>query len=290
MRQVLCGTCAWGDHEDFYPKKVKPNERLEYYAKYFPLVEVDSSFYAIPNPKYVERWAATTGSAFTFNMKAYKGMTGHERTLDPKQRQELFPLYRHAIQPMVEAGKLGALLFQLPPWYVLNRENVDYLRRCRDFFHDLTVAVEFRHRSWFDGEMREKTLQFLRREEIVNTIVDEPQVGDASIPAVVEVTESSLALVRFHGRNEETWYIKDAKHAGERFRYHYRKEELAEWVPQVAELKGKAQRVHLLMNNNFSNYAVQNAFDMMELLGQEVERAPLSTDQLDLFSSAEDFS
>jgi uncharacterized protein YecE (DUF72 family) len=281
---VLCGTCAWGDHEDFYPKKVKPNERLEYYARYFPLVEVDSSFYAIPNPKYVERWAAVTGPAFTFNMKAFKGMTGHERSLDKKQRMELFPAFRNAIRPMVESGKFGALLFQLPPWFVLNRENVDYLRRCREFFHDLTVAVEFRHRSWFDGEMRAKTLQFLREERIVNTIVDEPQVGEGSIPAVVEVTEGSLALLRFHGRNADTWYIKGASHAGERFRYHYKKEELMEWVPKIQELSKNARRVHVLMNNNFSNYAVQNAFDMMELLGQKVERAPLPTDQLDLFS------
>ncbi|HEU4963116.1 MAG TPA: DUF72 domain-containing protein, partial [Bacilli bacterium] len=139
------------------------------------------------------------------------------------------------------------------------------------------------HRSWFAPEMRERTLEFLRKQKLVNTIVDEPQVGDASIPTVAQVTDPDLAVVRFHGRNEDTWYIKDAKHAGERFRYHYAKEELAEWVPRVQELTQQASKVQLLMNNNFSNYAVQNAFDLMELLGEPVERAPLPTDQLSLF-------
>ncbi|HEU4963166.1 MAG TPA: DUF72 domain-containing protein, partial [Bacilli bacterium] len=146
MGQIAVGTCAWGDHEDFYPRGVKPSDRLAYYARYFPLVEVDSSFYAIPNPRYVERWAASVPDHFTFNMKVFKGMTGHERGLSEEERLALFPAYRNAIQPMVEAGKLTAILFQQPPWFDLNREHVDYLRRCRDFFHDLTVAVEFRHR------------------------------------------------------------------------------------------------------------------------------------------------
>jgi uncharacterized protein YecE (DUF72 family) len=283
MGQVLCGTCAWADHEDFYPRKVKPNERLAYYARYFPLVEVDSSFYAIPNPQVVERWAAVTPENFTFNMKAFKGMTGHERQYGPEERLAFFPGFRNALEPMKASGKMTALLFQFPPWFTLTKENVDWVRRCRDFFHDVTVAVEFRHRSWFDEEIRERTLDFLRTERLVNTIVDEPQLGVACIPTVAEVTDPALALVRFHGRNEDTWYIKDAKHAGERFRYRYTPRELAAWKPQIEELQGKAKRVQLLFNNNFSNYAVQNAFELMEMLGQDVERAPLVTDQLELF-------
>jgi uncharacterized protein YecE (DUF72 family) len=284
--QVLCGTCAWGDHENFYPPRVKPSERLLYYAKYFPLVEVDSSFYAIPNPKYVERWAAETPEEFRFHMKVFKGMTGHERRLSVEERKAFFAAYRKAIEPMRAAGKLTAILFQMPPWFVLDRENVGYLRYCREYFHEFTVAVEFRHRSWFSEEMRERTLRFLREERFVNTIVDEPQVGEACIPTVAEVTEESLAIVRFHGRNVDTWYIKEAKHSGERFRYLYSQEELKEWLPVVEELRGKAQRVHLLMNNNFSNYAIQNALDMMELLGQKVERPRLpgqEGEQLELF-------
>ncbi|MGZ4106018.1 MAG: DUF72 domain-containing protein [Tumebacillaceae bacterium] len=283
MGHVLCGTCAWGDHEDFYPSKVKANERLAYYARYFPLVEVDSSFYAIPNPKYVEQWAAMTPERFRFTMKIFKGMTGHERRSSVADRQVFFPAYRDAIRPMVEAGKLSAVLFQFPPWFTLNRENVDYIRRSRDFFHDLTVAVEFRHRSWFDEAYRERTLAFLREEQLVNTIVDEPQIGDACIPSVPEVTDKRLSIIRFHGRNTDTWYIKDAKHAGERFRYLYSRDELQEWVPRIEKLKDETEQLFVLMNNNFSNNAVRNSWDMMELLGQPVERAPLPTDQLELF-------
>jgi len=282
MSAVVCGTCAWGDHEDFYPSKIKSNERLMYYARYFSLVEVDSSFYAIPNPKYVERWATQTHERFTFNMKVFKGMTGHERN-SVEDRMVFFPAFRNAIEPMRESGKLGALLFQFPPWFTLSKANVDYIRRCREYFHDQTLAVEFRHRSWFDSGMSERTVEFLRREELVHTIVDEPQIGDACIPAVVEVTNPRLALLRFHGRNKDTWYIKDAKHAGERFRYLYSKPELSEWVPRIQEVAQKAERVHVLMNNNFSNYAVRNSFDMMELLGQEAVRPPLPTEQIQLF-------
>lgn len=281
--QILCGTCAWGDHEDFYPRGVKPGERLRYYAKFFPLVEVDSSFYAIPNPAYVERWAAETPESFRFNMKVFKGMTGHERTLSADDRKRFAPVYRQAIQPMVDAGKLTALLLQMPPWFTLNRENVDYLRWCRDFFHDLTVAVEFRHRSWYEADIRERTLQFLRQERFVNTIVDEPQVGDACIPTLPVVTDPTLALVRFHGRNADTWYLKGSKHAGERFKYHYSRAELADWVPHVQGLVQEAKQVHLLWNNNHSNYAIRNAMDMMELLSQPVQSIPLPSTQLELF-------
>ena len=283
MGRILYGTCAWADHEDFYPGKVKPNERLKYYARFFKLVEVDSSFYAIPNPAYVERWAQQTPEDFTFNMKAFKGMTGHERGYSVEERKVFFPAFRHAIEPMRASGKLAAVLFQFAPWFLLTRENVDYIRAVREHFHDLTLAVEFRHRSWFDEEMRERTLSFLKKEQLVNTIVDEPQVGDACIPTVDEVTENSLAIVRFHGRNKDTWYIKDAKHSWERFRYHYQPEELMEWVPRVHRLAQKAARVHLLMNNNFSNYAIRNAFDLMDMLGEPVERPPLPGEQMGLF-------
>src|SRR5690606_5363520 len=123
------------------------------------------------------------------------------------------------------------------------------------------------HVSWFRGENREATLEFLRELGAVHVACDAPQVGSGTVPRVVAVTDPRLAIVRFHGRNARTWYIR-AETTAQRFDYLYSKEELAEWLPAIRDvLAREAAEVHLLMNNNRANYAVRNALDLMELLG-----------------------
>ncbi|MCL5957719.1 MAG: DUF72 domain-containing protein [Chloroflexi bacterium] len=151
----------------------------------------------------------------------------------------------------------------------------DYILTCKEFFPDDQLAVEFRHRSWLEEENRYKTLELLREAGLSYVIVDEPQVGSGSVPAVLAVTNPELAIVRFHGRNVRTWYKKGLVSSGERFKYLYPRSELAEWVPKVHELEKEAKEIHLLMNNNYGNYAVINARDMEELLGQRVDLPPL---------------
>lgn len=278
---ILVGTCNWSDFERFYPRGLKPNERLGYYSRYFSMVEIDSTFYALMPPSNFELWAARTPDDFKFDVKAFRTLTRHgaayqpdathegeSRSLDPTEQEILS--FKESIEPLRAAGKLRALLFQFPPWMKESPRNREYLEQVREYFpHDL-VSVEFRHRSWLDPGVRADTFKQLRDLGMAYVVVDQPQLGSGSIPSIVEVTSPKLATVRFHGRNYQTWYKKGAKSSTERFNYLYSPDELATWIPKIREMAAETEEVHLLMNNNRGNYAIVNARDAMKLLGQPV--------------------
>lgn len=269
VARIRVGTCAWSDHEEYYPKGLPPQERLSYYARHFSLVEVDSTFYRLQPARWFAGWAARTPPDFRFNVKAYGAMTRHHREPRPGEENllEVFKRFAESVEPLREAGKLGALHFQFPPWFTCSKASREWVQFCREFFADQLVAVEFRHTSWFAGQNREETLAFLRDIRVVHVACDAPQVGSGTVPRVVAVTDPRLAIVRFHGRNARTWYIKGTTSA-QRFDYLYSRQELAEWLDPVRqELEPNVDEVHLLMNNNRANYAVRNALDLMELLG-----------------------
>lgn len=271
MARILCGTCAWADHEDFYPPGLKPGDRLAYYARFFPIVEVDSTFYALQPARNFALWAQRTPPHFVFNVKAYGAMTRHHRQPRPGE-EDLAAVFRQfdaALEPLRAAGKLRAVHFQFPPWFVASDANRAWVEHCREWFHRDLVAVEFRHRSWFAGGEAGRTLAWLKRLGAVHVICDEPQVGSGCVPLVEAVTCPRLAIVRFHGRNAATWY-KKGETSAERFDYLYSREELAAFVPLVQRLAAAAEEVHLLLNNNRANYAVRNSLDLMELLGLPV--------------------
>ena len=210
MAVIRVGTCAWSDHEEYFPKGLPPAERLAYYARHFNIVEVDSSFYHLQPPKWYAGWAERTPASFVFNVKAYGAMTRHHREPRPGEEDlgEVFKRFEASIQPLREARKLKALHFQFPPWFTATPENREWVHFCREWFqHDL-VAVEFRHNSWFQGSNRDETLAMLKRLQAVNVVCDEPQIGSGYVPPVLAVTDPRLSIVRFHGRNANTWYIK----------------------------------------------------------------------------------
>lgn len=270
MVRIRCGTCAWSDHEEFYPPGLPPTERLRYYARWFPLVEVDSTFYAIQPLRSFRAWATRTPADFLFNVKAYGAMTRHHRTPRPGE-ENLLDVFRHflsTLQPLRDTGKLGVVHFQFPPWFTATAESIDYLRFCRELTRD-RMAVEFRHRSWFDGPTANSTLALLRELDAVHVICDAPQVGTGTVPRICAVTTPHLSILRLHGRNRATWY-KKAERTADRFDYLYDRAELTELAAEVAELAGETDEFHVLMNNNRANYAVRNALDMMECLGLPV--------------------
>jgi uncharacterized protein YecE (DUF72 family) len=276
VARILVGTCNWSDHAGFYPAAVKPADRLSYYARFFPIVEVDSTFYYPPSEKNAARWAAMTPDDFVFNVKAYRALTLHERD---ERGTVLLPTaamaaqFRAGIAPLHAAGKLRAILFQFPPWFTATDAHRDHLARLRDFFPEERIATEFRHRPWLAPAERDRTFALLRDLGIVYTIVDEPQGGSNSVPPTVAVTDAALAIVRFHGRNQETWNSPALKGTMERYNYRYTEEELAAWLPAVQGLARDAGEVHLLFNNNAGNHAAPNAVEMQALLGQP-HRAP----------------
>jgi len=292
--EILIGTSSWTDPTlvkdgHFYPREARSAEaRLRYYATQFPLVEVDSTYYYPPSERNAALWIERTPPGFTFNIKAYSLLTGHPTKPDSlyKDLRERLPetkgnLYRErlpsevvdevwqrfhdALMPLHSAGKLGAVLFQFPQWFVIGRKPKYYVEECAARLADFRLAIEFRHESWMRDENREETLSFLSERNLPYVCVDMPQGFDSSVRAVAAATADDLAMVRFHGRNTAAWEAKGVT-ASERFRYEYSQEELGIWAPRIKGLAQQARETHVLMNNCYRDYAVNNARTLGQLL------------------------
>lgn len=263
MSRIYVGTCSWSDHTDFYPPGLPSNQQLSFYAQHFSVVEIDATFYTMMPARNYQLWAQRTPPEFVFDVKPYRQLTWHDRKSPPDD--EITQRFRDSLEPLRQAGKLSALNFQFPPWFVYRKENLEYLRRCRDNFPNDRLSVEFRHRSWLEEARVDEVVGVLRDLRVGLTVVDEPQIGSGSVPTVLEVTRPDLALVRFHGRNAKMWYAK-VKRTGERFDYLYSEEELRDWIPNIAHLAERADELHLLFNNNRDNFAVLNAQQLQMIL------------------------
>jgi len=257
------GTAAWSDHPEFYPKGTKPGDRITYYAQQFPVVEVNSSYYSIMPERNYRTWAQKTPPGFVFNVKAYATLTGHKR--DEEATPEMFVAFQRSYQPLREAGKLGAILFQFPPWFDDNSLNRDWIARCVDAMAGDLLVIEFRNRSWLTPARRDGALDFLRSLGLAAVVVDEPQAGQGTVPLVPVVTNTKLAYMRLHGRNAETWARPGAT-TRERFNYLYSQQEINDLAAVARTLAGQADELHILFNNNVENYGVTNARMMIDAL------------------------
>jgi len=294
---VRFGTASWTDRtllatRAFYPPTANtPERRLRYYARHFPVVEVDATYYALPSPAHAVAWAERTPADFAFGVKAYAALTQHPlepRRLDrdllselpatlrargrvyPRELPavvlaELWSRFHAALRPLRAAGKLAYVLFQMPKWFVPARESHAYLEALQARLPDTRIAVEFRQAGWMVEGRRERVLDALRRDGLVYVCVDEPQGTRASVPPLAAATSEALAVVRFHGRRRAAW-DKPGASTIERFGYLYRRDELAEWVGKIRDLSGRSREVHVLMNNCYRHYAVQNAKELATLL------------------------
>jgi uncharacterized protein YecE (DUF72 family) len=262
--RIRVGTAAWADHEEFYPKGIKPSDRITHYAKHFPVVEVNSSYYHIMPARNYQGWVDKTPDDFVFNVKAFGVLTGHRR--DEEATREVFDAFRNSYAPMREAGKLGAVLFGFPPWFDATDANKAEIARCVEHMADDPILVEFRNRTWLTGRQKEDTFEFLRGLGLSYVTVDAPQVGTGTAPLVPAVTNARLAYLRLHGRNKETWY-KRVETTGERFNYLYKQSEIDELAGVARELSEQARELHVIFNNNMQNYAVTNARMMIDALG-----------------------
>ncbi|MCX5116786.1 DUF72 domain-containing protein [Micromonospora sp. NBC_00362] len=287
MGDILVGTASWTDRtlldSGWYPQTADtPEKRLAYYAKQFPLVEVDATYYSPPAEATARLWAERTPAGFTFNIKAFSLLTGHPTRvsalykdlrpetdkknvypddLPAQSYEEVWTRFLSALDPLVEAGKLGALLFQFPPWFTIKRANKQYLLEVAKRCAPLRPVYEFRHASWFDGDNADETLAFLREHKLPYVCVDMPQGHRSSLPPVLAAT-ADLAVMRFHGHSDK-WTSKDIH---EKFGYHYSKRELADWAPKLRELADEAGQTHVLMNNCYRDYAQTNAKTLAGLL------------------------
>ena len=295
-RGIYLGTCSWTDPtlidaESFYPAKtMTAEERLGFYAEQFPIVEVDSTYYAPPSERVAGLWVERTPPDFVFDIKAFRLLTHHPtppsalwkdfrealpekaaakknvylRDLPREVQADAFARFGEALRPLHAAGKLGVVLFQLPPYAYPTRGNYGYLKWAAAELPDYRLAVEFRNGRWMDHEHREDTLDFLRRHSMTYVAVDEPQGFASSVPPLAATT-ADVAEVRFHGRNTDTWEAKGIS-AAERFRYDYDRSELEEWVDGIETMLESASRVHLMMNNCYADYGIRSAHILAEVL------------------------
>ena len=276
---ILIGTCNWADHRGFYPPELertsRQKDRLPYYARYFPIVEIDSSWYGIPSPKSTTRWVEQTPDDFRFDIKAFRTLTGHglpkDRRRKPAPEEERD--FELALEPLRDAGKLRAIQYQLPPWATNNDRSRELILAARERHLDDLIAFEFRHHSWYDDGALAETEALTREIGAVLIAVDAPQVGKGTVPPVASVTSSRLAIVRFHGRNARTWYRRTGSSA-ERFDYLYDRAELEEWKPGLQEMARQAKEVHALMNTNRGNQGPANAYRLAAVLGIELPEPP----------------
>lgn len=297
MGEILIGTCSWTDPTliesgRFYPAWARSAEaRLKYYASQFGIVEVDSSYYALPNERTCGLWVDRTGDRFIFDIKAFRLFTQHptplsalpsevrealpsqlkektniyQRDMPPELVTELWCRFEHSLLPLDSAGKLGVVLFQFPPWFYPGELQGEYILSCTERLPQYRIAVEFRHNSWVNERNRERTLAFLRNNKLPFVCVDEPQGFKSSVPPIAEAT-SDIALVRFHGRNQEMWEKKGASVA-ERFNYLYTEDELRQWLPKIRGLASKTRQLHVLFNNCYQDKAVVNAQQVAFMMG-----------------------
>jgi uncharacterized protein YecE (DUF72 family) len=291
---IRLGTCSWADRtmvEAWYPKEVKtPADRLAYYARLFDTVEVDSSFYGLPSERNSTLWAERTPAGFVFHVKAFAMMTRHEvrpkqlpaslvaaydletdrrgRVVHPPRelRETVFEWFSSALAPLRQAGKLGVVLLQFPPYFVANERNRAYISWAVEKLAPDRVAVEFRHNSWVLTEELDRTLDLLAGVEASYVGVDEPRLETATVLPPITAATSSTGYVRFSGRNKETWHARLGS-AALRFRYLYDEEELREWVEPVLRLAADTEQTFVMFNNCYRDYAPRNAQQMARLLG-----------------------
>jgi uncharacterized protein YecE (DUF72 family) len=290
MGEILVGTASWTDKSllasGWYPKEANDSAgRLRFYADHFPLVEVDSTYYFLPTEKNSELWARRTPEGFTFNIKAFSLLTQHPTKpkalaefpipedkksiyigdLAPRAVGEVWGRFLGALEPLRRAGKLGALLFQYPPWFTVGKANRDYIVECARRAAPVPICVEFRNKTWMSEKNRGRTLEFLEGHGLAYVCVDMPQGFVSSIPPVLAAT-ADLAVVRFHGHNDAEW---ESGSVQRRFKYLYSRRELEEWAPRVRALAKESKTTHVLMNNCYRDYAQRNATELAGLLRGE---------------------
>jgi len=292
---VKIGLGGWGDHDSLYRTGTKSGDKLAAYTRHFPIVEIDSTFYAIQSVDRMKKWLANTPKQFRFIVKAYQGMTGHQRgqqvALTGEKREEMYAAFIRMLEPLIEENRLIAVLFQYPPWFDCSSKHVTALRAAKKRMESIPCALEFRNQTWFDGEMKERTVAFMQNEGWIHTVCDEPQAGVGSIPTIVEATHPEVTLIRLHGRNITGWNdTGDERWREVRYLYEYNEAELFEWVERIELLRPKSKEIMVIFNNNSGGHAADNAKQLMTLLKQQRPdgKAPLepvqqSAEQLELF-------
>lgn len=302
--KILVGTASWSDPgfvEHWYPKKMPAHERLAWYAQHFEMVEVNSTFYSVPDLRTVERWCATTPNDFVFDVKLHQLFSFHSTQAkllppelqrlvhpDPKGRVKateslqdaLLKLFLRPMSILQSAGKLGVLLLQLSPAFSPRKHELRELEPLMEKLADHLVAIELRNRNWLIGDQLRPTIDFLRRLRTIFVNVDTPAADHFSIvPAELnEITNADLTYLRLHGRDPKAYLT--GKTVATRFNYDYGDNEISDIAERSKQLGREAKQVHVVFNNNNLDYAPRAAIRLRKALGQKVAAPAAETPEL----------
>jgi uncharacterized protein YecE (DUF72 family) len=300
--RILVGTASWSDPgfvARWYPKRMPAHERLGWYAQHFDMVEVNSTFYSVPDLRTAQRWCAITPDNFTFDVKLHQLFSFHStpaKLLPPSLqrkaksdekgrvvvtdslRESLLDLFLKPVGLLQSAGKLGALLLQLSPAFSPRKHELEELEPLLARLSDYTVAIELRNRNWAAGDELRKTLDFLHRHRVTFVNVDAPAADHFTImpPDLDAVTNSAVAYLRLHGRDAKAYTT--GKTVAARFNYDYTDDELKEVGERSEKLAAEAGKVHVVFNNNALDYAPRAATRLREALGQVLRTPPETPD------------
>jgi uncharacterized protein YecE (DUF72 family) len=296
--KILVGTASWSDPgfvERWYPKGMRAGERLGWYAQHFEMVEVNSTFYAVPDLRLVERWSATTPDGFIFDVKLHQLFSFHSTAakllppdlqrradtdskgkvkLTPGLEEAMLTFFLRSVSMLRSAGKLGALLLQLSPAFSPRMHQLEELEHLIGMLRDYRLAIEFRNRNWVIGDQLKKTMDFLKRERVAFVNVDSPVAEHFTImPSDLnEITNPRLAYLRLHGRNARAYIT--GKTVAARFNYDYRDDEIGEVAERSKRLARQADEMHVVFNNNALDYAPRAAARLRAAVGQLIPAPP----------------
>jgi uncharacterized protein YecE (DUF72 family) len=285
--RIVVGTASWADPEfirDWYPQGIPAKGRLPWYAQHFDMVELNSSFYGIPTDHQIEEWRRVTPDNFVFNVKLHKALSRHSAALNslpkelqqegsehnqkviltPELEQEIAERFVAAVEPLETANKLGVLLLQLSPVFSPRKNRIEELDLLLRALMPHRVAVEFRNRNWTENETFNRVRQFLQQHDAAFACVDAPRANHFMIMPSIDAVTAPFAYLRLHGRNARG-YIS-GKSVPERFDYKYSDDELGEVAQRAQKLAAQADEVHVVFNNNRSNYAPINALALRKIL------------------------
>jgi len=236
----------------FYPAGIQKGKMLDYYVGHFNTVEINSTYYRIPEKYVFYHLDKKTPEGFEFIAKLNK-----DTTHSPVKKTEALDGLLGALNPLQESGKLKGLLAQFPWGFKSSETNLAYIRDIRSKCRHIPLFVEFRHASWD----REDVFEFLKNNDIGYCCVDEPPL--AGLMKKQSVSTTDTGYVRFHGRNAKTWWDSSQ---GDRYDYLYNERELEEWLQRIRLLRNKTSKTYIFFNNCHQGHAVKNAKMLIDML------------------------
>lgn len=257
----------WAD-AGFYPAGTPPGRMLPVYARFFPIVELNYTWYQMPKPQALERLANQAPQDFRFTAKLTRSLT-HE--VEPAQWRGEVSRYRDGISVLIQSGQLMAVLAQFPPKFDRIPKNRTFLATLLDELEGIPLAVEFRHRSW----AHDRVFAELERRKITMVTVDTPSLPGL-FPSLDVVTNPELFYIRFHGRNTRGWRSGNMQ---KQFDYRYTDEELIELADgPVAKMAGQAGHGVIFFNNHVRGQAADNARTFISMLVEHglMEKMPVT--------------